>query len=343
VKQDPQTGISPLETEQIRYVLNTCTSVWQDFLQAQPPETRFLYLKRGKIGSPHTIQLFKDGKTWVHVRHGYIDKGTAKKVKLVNDWGTGNQFVKLSILTKGNLIVLGGELKLKQEVSFSEKLKGRRGIVQLVDTFAYPSKDKIVNGQKTVLIQERYTFNLNKTITKEVMDKWTKEDVQRLTLDLLYGLKAFKDNNLYDGDFTFANVLVQLDAQGHIVQAGFTDFEQMEVLTEESRRGFRDPLDPDYEILTHVIGKLGSIYHQKGLDFPEVLKEGFYKKKNYHNGLRLFGPEYLPSLEELSKKELDSEAYEAEFSKILGPYYEFEHKPTKTVEEIIAGLEGSNS
>ncbi|MGH2612021.1 MAG: hypothetical protein ACRDFB_03100, partial [Rhabdochlamydiaceae bacterium] len=254
IAPDSRTGISALQAEQLEYVVNSCRTVWQDCLNNSFAETHFLYLRRGKIGSPHTIQIFKDGKTWIHVHDACIGFGTAKVIRLINEWNTKKQFAKLSIRTKGLIIVMGGEERLKKEISFHEMLKGQRGIVQLVDTFAYPTKNvKKSQGQKTILVQERYSFSLDNKIPLEVINKWTEKDIQQLTLDLLYGLKAFKDNNLYDGDFSFGNVLMQLDEEGHIVKAGFTDFEQAEVLTEKSRKEFRDPLDPDHEIPTKVI------------------------------------------------------------------------------------------
>ena len=302
-------------------------------------ETCFLYLNRGKIGSPHTIQIFNDGKTWIHVHDAYIGFGTAKKAKLINEWNAEKQFAKLSIRVKGSIIVLGGNQKLKQEIFFSEMLKGQRGIVQLIDTFSYPTKSAILKGQKTVLIQERYTFNVDKKIPPEVIDKWTEKDVQLLTLDLLYGLKAFKDNNLYDGDFNWGNVMVQLDGEGHIVKAGFTDFEQAEVLTEKSRKEFYDPLVPDYDILTKIIGFLCSIYREKGFPCPEVLKEGFYKQKgDSMSGLSIFGRQYLKSLDELDKS---SPTFMKDFRETLKPYADLEHIPTKTLEEMITELEKS--
>lgn len=340
IDRDPHTGISVLEAEQLEYLVNACTTVWQDCLNTSSEETRFLYLKKRKIGSPHTIQLFKDGKTWIHVRDAYIGSGKAKKAKLISEWNTKKQFAKLSIHThtKGSRIVVGGEEKLKKEISFSEMLKGRRGIVQLIDTFHCPAKNvAILNGQKTVLIQERYTFSLDKEIPPEVMDKWTEKDVQLLTLDLLHGLKAYEDNNLYDGDFTFGNVLVQLDGEGHIVKAGFTDFEEAEVLTEKSRKEFNDPLVPAHDIPSSIIDFLSSIYEKKELQCPEVLKEGFYKQKGSKTrGLGMFGQQYAKLIEELDNK---SPTFKKDFWEILKPYGDFEHIPTKNLQEMITELE----
>ena len=210
----------------------------------------------------------------------------------------------------------------------------------LVDTFAYLTKGvKKPQEQKTILVQERYSFNLKEKIPSEVIDKWTAQDIQQLTLDLLYGLKAFKDHNVCDGDFNFGNVLMQLDEEGHIVKAGFTDFECAEVLTAQSRQAFKDPLDPDYEILTPVISFLVSIYKKKWSQYPEILKEGFYKKKGaMTSGLEMFGQQYLTSLKALDQ---NSSTYMEDCERVLEPYADFEHMPTKTLEEIIAALEQS--
>jgi hypothetical protein len=133
--------------------------------------------------------------------------------------------------------------------------------------------------------------------------------------------------------------MVQLDGEGHILKAGFTDFEQAEVLTEKSRKGFDDPLVPDYDILTKIISYLSLIYSKKGFPCPEVLKEGFYKAKgDSMSGLGMFGRQYLEPIKELDK---DSPTYLQDFKKILQPYAAFEHIPTKTLEEIITELEKS--
>jgi hypothetical protein len=335
--KDPHTGISALEKEHLDYLITSCTAVWQDFLTTH----NFVYLKKREINASHAIQLFKDGTLWIH--GGRIGSGSAKQAKLVNEWKTKKQLAKLSILTKGPMVARGAEGRLADEVRFAKMLKGRRGIVQMVDTFSYPSRNQeILQGKRTVLIQERYSFNLNRELSPEILGKWTENDVRQLTLDLLYGLKAFKDANLYDGDFNFGNILVQLDEAGHVVKAGFTDFEQAEVLTEQSRKEFTDPLDPEYEIQTKVIECLYQIYAKTKLLFPEILKEGFYKKKDYDTGLRIFGQQYIQPLSELkplSELPQDVEAYLKEVNRVLKPYYEFEHRPTKTVEEIIVEME----
>lgn len=301
-KCDSGTDLYIIEREQLEYIIQTCNSVWQACLKTSG--ARFLYLRHTKVGSPHTIQVFNDGKVWIHVSDYDIGKGRLKRVRSITEMGTKRQFAKLSALTKGQSIVLGGNEKLKKEIVFHEMFKGLRGIVQLVDTFEYPTKGvtKWRGEQKTVLMQERYSRNINQ-VNENIWGKWTEADLQKLTLDLLYGLKAFKDYNVYDGDFNFGNVLLQLDEEGHVLKAGFNDFEEAEILTEKSPKDFKDPLDADYEIQNKIIGFLKGIYSHKKLQFPEILEEGFYKKKGSVDGLSTIAL-----------------------------------KPTKTLEEIIAGL-----
>jgi hypothetical protein len=330
--KDLFTGISALEQQHLEYQINSCKAVWKDFLAQQAPRDSFIYLNRKQICSPHTIEMSKKGNIWVHVHNATTEK-SARKVQLVFNWETKQQRSKVSYAVKDSTMAKQAESCIKTESSFATLLKGKRGIVQMFMTLPYPTKNlHILKKEKTVLIQERYHLDLSE-IPAVILDKWTEQDLHLLTLDLLHGLKAFKDANLYDRYFNSKNILIQIDDQGRIVKAGLITSLHAEVLTVKTRKEFEDPLIPAYEIQSKAIEFLHTIYRKKQLPFPEILKEGFYKQKGYDHGLRLFGQQYIDQLEKLDKT---APTYSEEFNRILAPFIEFEHRPTKTIEELIA-------
>ncbi len=84
--KDPRTLTSPLELEHIRSLVDKCLSTWSTFLNSKPRFPSSLLLKRNSsIHSPHTLQVFKDGRVWVHIHNGKFAQGSAKKAKLVYD------------------------------------------------------------------------------------------------------------------------------------------------------------------------------------------------------------------------------------------------------------------
>lgn len=335
-RRDPY-HIVNLEHEQMQYVISACEDQWKQRLKAAPPRDRFLYLKSKDIGSPHTIQVFKD-KMWIHMHNGYIGRGTSKKVKAVVDWRTGKQYAKLSILTKGNGVNLDGDNVLSKEIRFFDMLKGKRGIVQLVDTFAYPSKCKLSQPLKRVLIEERYHYDF-KGITKDVLAKWNEEDLLRFTLDLLHGIKAYKENNIVDEDLNDGNIMVQLDEEGHLIKAGFTDFEQAIVETEASKKKFMDPLYPEYHLQSEILSYICGCYQTKDMPVPDILVQGIYKSKYDALGWRIIGLDYVKRYEDAIAdldKEKDKEAIADRVEENYNAYRsEFVQMPTKSVDEMI--------
>jgi hypothetical protein len=330
--KDLFTGISALEQQHLEYQINSCKAVWKGFLDLQALPNSFIYLKRKQICSPHTIEISKKGNIWVHVHNATTEK-SERKVQLVFKWQSKEQRSKVSYAVKDSTMASQAESCIKTESAFATLLKGKRGIVQMIGTSLYPTKNRhIVRGEKTVLIQERYHLDLSE-IRPVILDKWTEQDLHLLTLDLLYGLKAFKDANLYDKYFNRKNILIQIDDQGRIVKAGLITSLHAEELTETTRKEFKDPLIPAYEIQSKAIEFLFTIYKEKQLPFPEILKEGFCKKKGYDHGLRLVGQQYIDQLEKLDKT---APTYSEELNRILAPFTAFEHHPTKTIEELIA-------
>ncbi len=353
---DQYTHLSQLDREQIDYLIHSCRDIWQSFLDSS--NSRFLYLKRRDIGSPHTIQMFKDGKTWVHIYNRYIGYGSLKKVKPIYDWDTGKRYAKLSVDRNGFISHSGSdEERLKSEITTFNLLKGCRGIVQILDIFTIPTKNpNSPNKEKKVLIQERYDASMQdisdclvknssmQNISDSIVKKWTLQDLSKLTLDLLYGLKALKDKNIYDGDFNFGNILLQLDEEGHILKAGFTDFEEAEVLTPITKKEFRDPLIPDYEIQTQVFNAIAVFYSKAQLPVPEALKFGVYKREGVTTNVdTLLGKDYFIKANATYRDCLShgrsQEEAQHEYAQVLQQFRNVRVVPTKTLEEIIAEVE----
>ncbi len=290
-----ETGISSSEIDQLHHLIKTTKDVWIEKLRGM--EQPFLYLKRKELPSPYTIQVFKDGQVWIHTKQAMY--GTAKKAKVIVEWETGKQYVKSSTLkhlrTGGRWT--GGD-RIGHERKICEKLKGKRGIVPLVDAFSYPSKSALDN-KKNVLIRERWS-NL------EQLKKWTKEDIKVIALDLLYAVKAFKEAGLTDGDFNRGNVLVLRDKEGKATKAGLIDFEQTEELSKALEGGlhqsaalrrFFNPKTIEFDLQNEILLLIKLLYSENDIGHPEVceiLFEGYYQQGG--NFLSGKVQEHIPTL-----------------------------------------------
>jgi hypothetical protein len=265
---DPATGIAPAEMRLIHQIVTTYGEAWKKSVEGSGE--RFLYCKSKLMQLPCAIQVFKD-KIWVHTTRE-IGRGSAKRVKLIYEWESGKHFVKAAVLK--HLRQMGtfwGGNRTEKEIPVYETLKGKRGIVPLVDSFSYPSKSAPAN-KKTVLVQERY-----RGVIEQFMDKkFTKNELQALSLDLLSAVKAFRDADLYDADFNERNILVKFDGAGKFEKAGIIDFEQVQKLS-QARKSFFKPKEADFEMLTCITRWLKALYVKNEIQLPQGLKDAFYQ------------------------------------------------------------------
>jgi len=290
------TGVLPSEMDQIRQVITKFKDVWVNRLKET--ESPFLYLKRQELPSPFALQIFKDGRIWIHTKQAMY--GTAKQAKVIVEWGTGKQYVKASTLKhlrKGGPWLRMGD-RIVSECKIYEILKGKRGIVSLVDVFSYPSKSSQDN-KKTALVLERWTTSLEQSI------KWTKDDLKVIAIDLLYALKAFKEAGLTEGDFNRGNVLVLCDKDGKAKKAGLIDFEQTEELSKVIERGYNQPENlrrlfkpqtVEFDFQNEVLSLINSLYTENKIDLPEV--QQILNKGYYQQGGEFFGgkfEEHIPT------------------------------------------------
>lgn len=284
INQQSETGIRPEDMEILRAFIEEYKQVWFD--QLKNSDKPFLYLKKKFLRSDYAIQVFKDGRIWIHSGE-LVGRGTAMKVKAVYDWNEQKKYVKVAVQKhlRQYGFFTGGD-RTQKVLKVYEKLNGKQGIVPLVDGFNYPSKSG-VKGQKTVLILDRYTGSL------EHLNKWTKEDLKVIALDLLHAVKAFKEEELSEGDFHAGNVLVSCDEKGRAVKAGLIDFEQTEPLS-EVRKNYRDPRQADYELQNEIVRLLYSLYEKNGFkEEAKIFWKGYFQPAGEY-GWAAFEKDIIP-------------------------------------------------
>lgn len=245
-------GVRTEDLERVNEFIKEYKHVWLEHLQKSGKP--YIYLKKRFLHIPCSLQVFSDGRIWVHSKER-IGRGTCKYVKSAYDWHSGQKLVKN---------IGSWDASMKEEMEIYEKLRGKRGIVPVLGCFSLPT-NKAKKTEKDVLIAERYTENLDNENRK-----WTKRDLDIITLDLLHAIKAYQEADLMDGDFNWGNAMVLCDAQGKAIKAGLIDFGCAEIISEQDAR---DPNPKNqkyraYQMQTDVCTMLHNLYINNNLESP---------------------------------------------------------------------------
>lgn len=206
----------------------------------------FLYLKSRDIKHSCSLQVFKDGRIWVHSKE-VLGKGRSKRIKAVYVWGTDQSYAKVSPLKKNRFGHVRSNSMMEKEIKYSLIFQGKRGVIQMITHFSLPSKSAPDN-QKKVMITERYHRNLDNLIG------FTAHDIHVIGLDLFLGILAYQDEGLISGDCHCGNMLVKYE-NGQVIKACFVDFEDISHSTS---------LDQDEK--NGIIGLLENMCEQNQID-----------------------------------------------------------------------------